>query len=110
MHEAVIFTRDASLRERIRDPRIDWVDDPDQFETTLAEGLGLAMVDVCMDCADCDVAAIVRDCRDRGGARRVIAFLTACGGDAAIRAHLAGADRVIPLSQLEDELGELLDS
>jgi hypothetical protein len=40
----------------------------------------------------------------------VIAFLSACGGDAAILAHLAGADRVIPVDQLEDELGDLLGS
>ena len=45
----------------------------------------------------------MRACREMGKARTVVAFLTGCGGDSAIRAHLAGADRVIPANLLEGE-------
>lgn len=108
MHEAVIISRDEELRQRIRGARIQWISDPDAFEAAMSEGIGLALVDVCLDCGR-DAAGIVRDCRERGRAGRVVAFLSGCGGDAAIRAHLAGADRVIPIDQLENELSGLLD-
>lgn len=108
MHEAVIISRDEALRQRIRSARIQWVSDADAFEAAVVEGIGLALVDVCLDCGR-DVGEIVRDCRERGRAGRVVAFLSGCGGDAAVRAHLAGADRVIPVDQLEDELSGLLD-
>lgn len=108
MIRAVIISRDAGLRQRIQRPGVDWVGDPEQFEVAVKEGFSLALVDVC-DCEG-DIGSIVRDCRERGEARSVIAFLSECGGDAAIRAHLAGADRVIPVAQLEDELPGLLDA
>lgn len=108
MHEAVIISRDPELRQRIPGTRISWVSTPETFEAALDEGIGIALVDVCEDCGR-DVADIVRDCRERGRARRVVAFLTGCAGDAAIRAHLAGADRVVPVDQLEDELAGFLD-
>lgn len=106
MHEAVIISRDAGLRQRIPDPRITWVDTPEAFESALGEGMGLALVDVCLDCGR-EVGEIVRDCRERGQARCVVAFLSGCGGEAAIRAHLAGADRVIAAAQIDDELAAL---
>jgi hypothetical protein len=108
MHQVIIISRDPGLRQRIPDPRLVWIDSPDAFESALGEGVGLALVDVCLDCGR-DVADIVRECRDRGRARRVVAFLSGCGGDAAIRAHLAGADRIIPVDQVEDELAGLAD-
>ena len=111
MNKAVIISRDEELRARMPDARVVWIDSPEQFESALAEGFNLALFDVCTDCGcDRDVGDIVRACREQGKARRVIAFLSGCGGDAAIRAHLAGADRVIPVDQLEGELEGLLDA
>jgi hypothetical protein len=105
MSQAVIISRDDALHERMQNARVVWVDSPEKFEAALEEGFDLALVDVCTDCGcDHDVAEIVRECRTTGKAQRVVAFLTGCGGDAAVRAHLAGADRVIPVDQLEDEL------
>ena len=103
MTEAVIISRDAALRQRIQDPHVDWVENPEEFELAIGRGFDLVLIDVCLDCGR-DVAEIVRDCRERGHARRVVAFLSGCAGEAAIKAHLAGADRVIPVGQVEDEL------
>ena len=74
---------------------------------TLHAGRPLAVV---LPRATHEVQAVVRACREQGKARRVVAFLSGCGGDAAIRAHLAGADRVIPVDQLEGELEGLPDA
>jgi len=107
MTEVVIISRDAALRQRIQSPRVSWVENPEEFESAIKQGFSLVLIDVCLDCGR-DVAEIVRDCRERGKARRVVAFLSGCAGEAAIKAHLAGADRVIPVDQLEDELTGLL--
>ena len=107
MTEAVIISRDAALRQRIQSPRVSWVENPEEFESAIEQGFNLVLIDVCLDCGR-DVAEIVRDCRERGKARRVVAFLSGCAGEAAIKAHLAGADRVIPVDQLEAELTGLL--
>jgi len=105
MGVAIIISRDDSLRERLGLKPLKWVDSPEAFESALVEGFESALVDVCTDCGcDRDIADIVRACREQGHARLVIAFLSGCGGDAAIRAHLAGADRVIPIELLENEL------
>ena len=108
MSGSIIISRDASLRERLGDTPLTWVDSPEAFEAALAEGFEFALVDVCTDCGcDRDVADIVRACREQGKARTVVAFLSGCGGDSAIRAHLAGADRVIPVNLLDTELEKL---
>ena len=52
------------------------------------ESAGLVLIDVCLDCGR-DVAEIVRDCRERGKARRVVAFLSGCAGEAAIKARVS---------------------
>jgi hypothetical protein len=107
MTEVVIISRDAALRQRIQSPRISWVQNPAEFELAIERGLNLVLIDVCLDCGP-DIAKIVHDCRKRGNAHRVVAFLSGCAGEDAIKAHLAGADRVIPVDQLEDELTGLL--
>ncbi len=107
MTEAVIISRDAALRQRIQDPHVVWVENPEEFELAIHNGFTLALIDICLDYGR-DVAEIVRDCRERGKARCVVAFLSGCAGETAIKAHLAGADRVIPVSQIEDELAGLL--
>ena len=105
MSHAIIISRDEELRARLGHAPLTWIDSPEAFEAALAEGFEFALVDVCTDCGcDRDIADIVRACRERGQARRVVAFLSGCGGDAAIRAHLAGADRVIPVNLIEGEL------
>jgi hypothetical protein len=108
MNRTVIISRDEALREKLSALPLVWIDSPEAFESALADGFDRALVDVCTDCGcqERDVADIVRACREQGRARRVIAFLSGCGGDSAIRAHLAGADRVIPANLLEDEIEE----
>ena len=109
MSQAVIISRDDALHERMQNARVVWVDSPEKFEAALEEGFDLALVDVCTDCGcqERDIADIVRACREMGKARTVVAFLSGCGGDSAIRAHLAGADRVIPANLLDGELEKL---
>lgn len=111
MPEAVIISRDPTLRQRIQGAAVHWVVNPGEFERALDAGFRLALVDICNCGGDFlgDIAAVVHQCRERGQARVVIGFLSRCGGDAAIQAHLAGADRVIPVDQLEAELPALLD-
>jgi hypothetical protein len=109
MSGAIIISRDEELRAQLADTPLRWIDSPQAFETALAEGFEFALVDVCTDCGcqDRDVADIVRACRELGRARTVVAFLSGCGGDSAIRAHLAGADRVIPANLIDTELEAL---
>ena len=109
MNRAVIISRDEDLRAWLGNDRLTWIDSPEAFEAALSEGFDFALVDVCTDCGcqERDAADIVRACREQGRARTVIAFLSGCGGDSAIRAHLAGADRVIPASMIPDELEAL---
>jgi hypothetical protein len=109
MSGAVIISRDKELRAQLSDAPLTWVDSPQAFEAALAEGFDFALVDVCTDCGcqNRDVADIVRACREQGKARTVVAFLSGCGGDSAIRAHLAGADRVIPANLIDGELEKL---
>jgi hypothetical protein len=106
MDRTIIISRDDELRAKLSSAPVVWIDSPEAFESALAEGFSRALVDVCTDCGcqERDVADIVRACREMGKARTVVAFLTGCGGDSAIRAHLAGADRVIPANLLEDEI------
>lgn len=105
MDRTVIISRDEALREKLSAMPLVWIDSPEAFESALAEGFDRALVDVCTDCGcqERDIADIVRACREMGKARTVVAFLTGCGGDSAIRAHLAGADRVIPANLLDTE-------
>ena len=109
MSGAVIISRDEKLRAQLSDAPLIWVDSPEAFEAALAQGFDFALVDVCTDCGchNRDVADIVRACREQGKARTVVAFLSGCGGDSAIRAHLAGADRVIPANLIDGELEKL---
>jgi DNA-binding response OmpR family regulator len=109
MSGAIIISRDENLRAKLSEAPLTWVDSPDAFEAALEAGFDFALVDVCTDCGcpDRDVADIVRACRELGKARTVVAFLSGCGGDSAIRAHLAGADRVIPANLIDGELEQL---
>jgi hypothetical protein len=103
MTAALIVSGDGELRNRLESLDVSWATNPEEFDRALETGIEIALIDVCLDCGR-DVGELVRACRDRGGARRVVAFLSSCAGENAIRAHLAGADRVIPLDQIETEL------
>ena len=89
MSGAIIISRDEDLRAQLGDAPLTWVDSPEAFEAALTEGFDFALVDVCTDCGchDRDIADIVRACREMGNARTVVAFLSGCGGDSAIRAR-----------------------
>ncbi|RKZ12133.1 hypothetical protein DRQ53_07785 [bacterium] len=102
MSDAVIISCDTALRQKIPGADVRWVETREQFEAALGEGFAFALVDVC-SCQE-DVAQVIRDCRERANAHRIVAFLSECAGDDAIRAHIAGADRIISVDQLEEEL------
>ena len=70
--------------------------------------MGRVLVDLNVEWEQ-DLVECIRRCKQHG-APSVIAFLHERAGEIAIRAHLAGADRVIPQTQLEDELEVLIGS
>ena len=111
MSTTVIISKDASLRARIaqhaRAGSVVWVDDCRALEAALSLAMGRVLVDLNVQWEQ-DIAECIRRCKQEGHAQSVVAFLHERTGDVAIRAHLAGADRVIPQQQLESEIDELL--
>lgn len=111
MSTTVIISRDSALRARVAQhagaATVVWVDDCRALEQALSLRIGRVLVDLNVQWEQ-DIAACIRRCKDEGGARSVVAFLHERTGDVAIRARLAGADRVIPQIQLEAEIDELL--
>ena len=109
MTTTVIISRDDALRARAEElaaDRITWVDDCAGLESAVSLAVGRVLVDLNVEW-ERDLAHCIGECKKRG-ATSVIAFLHEHAGEMAIRAHLAGADRVIPQSQLEEELEALL--
>ncbi len=111
MAQTWILSRDDDLRRRVaqldpdRPPQ--WIGSCDELERALRLAPERVLVDLNIHW-DRDIAECIAAVRERG-AREIVAFLHEREGDIAIRAHLAGAHRVIPQTQLEDELEELLD-
>ena len=109
MATTVIISRDAGLREKalhVQGGPVTWVDDCAGLEAALSVPVGRVLVDLNVEW-ERDLASCIAQCKAHG-ATSVIAFLHERAGELAIRAHLAGADRVIPQSQLEAELSLLL--
>lgn len=113
MSTTVIISRDDALRARIaRRPgagAVVWVNDCDALEEALSLAMGRVLVDLNVHWEQ-DIAECIRRCKSEGHARSVVAFLHERTGDVAIRAHLAGADRVISQAQLETEIDDLIGS
>lgn len=111
MSTTVIISRDDSLRARVAlhagAGSVVWVDSCHALEDALTLAMGRVLVDLNVQWEQ-DIAACIQRCKTEGRARSVVAFLHERTGDVAIRAHLAGADRVISQSQLENEMDELL--
>lgn len=108
METTVIISRDDALRARARafDDAVTWVDDCAALESALTLPVRQVLVDLNIEWEK-DLAYCISECKQRGAAT-VIAFLHEHAGEMAIRAHLAGADRVIPQNQLEDEFEALI--
>ena len=111
MASIVIISRDETLRARVAGHAggagVHWVDDCDALDQALSLPMHRVIVDLNVAWPQ-DITTCIRRCRDEGGAREIVAFLHERSGDVAIRAHLAGADRVIPQSQFESEIDDLL--
>jgi len=105
MARTVIISRDAAILSRVNEldeGTVTWVEDCASLESALSLAVQQVIVDLNIEW-DRDLAHCITECKERG-ASSVIAFLhERTPGDLAIRAHVAGADRVIPQSQLEDE-------
>ena len=111
MGTTVIISRDEALHARalgIAGEDLRWVTDCAALEAALSLPVHRVLVDLNVEweksLSDC-----IRQCKEHG-ATDVVAFLHEHAGESAIRAHLAGASRVIPQSQLEDELEALITS
>lgn len=111
MSTTVIISRDEALHTRalgIAGDDLRWVTDCTALEAALSLPVRRVLVDLNVEWEK-DLASCIRQCKDLG-ATDVVAFLHEHAGERAIRAHLAGASRVIPQSQLEDELEALIAS
>lgn len=112
MATTMIVSRDPVLRRRVqtlgRSARVVWVEDCEALEQALSLAPERVLVDLNVKWPR-DVAECIAQCRAHG-ASSIVAFLHEHAGELAIRARLAGADRVIPQNQLEDELAALLGS
>lgn len=109
MATTVIISRDEGLRARARsldENAVTWVDDCSALESALSVAVGVVLVDLNIEW-ERDLADCIAQCK-KHGASTVIAFLHEHAGEIAIRAHLAGADRVIPQNQLEDEFDQIV--
>ena len=108
MPRTMIISRDAALKARALQeaPSTLWVDTCAGLEAALKVPPRQVLVDLNVEWEQ-DITECIAHCR-KSGAASVIAFLHVVSGELAIRAHIAGADRVIPQNQLEDELVDLL--
>lgn len=110
MSRTVIISRDEELRVRARalgEDTVTWVDDCAALESALSLPVHQVLVDLNIEW-DQDLAHCIAECKERG-ASTVIAFLhERTARDLAIRAHVAGADRVIPQNQLEEEFDQIV--
>jgi DNA-binding NtrC family response regulator len=110
----VVISRDPALRETIEGicaqggGRVEWVESCADLRGRPSLHPAHLLVDLNVRWAAEDVLGCISRCKAQHPGSKVIAFLHEYAGDLAVRARLAGADRVIPQNQLERELPDLL--
>ncbi len=104
MATTVIISRDPELHDfadRSGSRDLTWVGTCADLDAALSLPIARVLVDLNVEW-DEDLTRCITRCKELG-VKSVIAFLHERKGDVAIRAHLAGADRVISQEQLEKE-------
>lgn len=81
-----------------------WAEEEDLLRDALTLSPTRVLVDLNLDPTHHVALRAIEICKERDASIEVIAFLHEQAGREAILASLAGADRVIPQSQLLDEL------
>ncbi|HKK70917.1 MAG TPA: hypothetical protein VKA86_06850 [Candidatus Krumholzibacteria bacterium] len=104
MATTVIISRDPELHAfaaRSVPGDLTWVENCADLDSALSLAVTRVLVDLNVEWEE-DLTGCIARCKERG-VKSVVAFLHERKGDVAIRAHLAGADRVISQAQLEKE-------
>jgi DNA-binding NarL/FixJ family response regulator len=113
MRPVVLFTMDPILRQRAEDAArranasLEVVADRAQLHGALGSGARRVLFDLNV-CGAGDVLDCVREIKGSATTAQLVVFLDHLVGDLPVRAKLAGADRVVPRTQLEHELDEML--
>ena len=113
MPTTVVVSRDPGLRQRVesvartRSIDVTWVEDESMLESAFGLQPWRVLVDLNVPWSG-DVVHCIERCRAAHEGVVIIAFLHEFAGERAIRARIAGANRVIPQRQLENELEEIL--
>ena len=114
--KTLVVTHDASLRDRVQriadktSAEIMWVENDESLATAFNLHPKRVLVDLNVPWPGVDIVSCIANCRQQHEGVMIVAFLHEQAGELAIRASLAGADRIIPQDQLEAELEEVLST